>query len=283
MQITSSPPHRTPLPTLDALPLPGVLFDWDGCLAIGGRITAAARLLLQRCAPFAAIVSNNSTHDRGTFAAMLRRVGVALPPERIVLAGMETLRHAAIDRDVPTLLVGSMAMRHAATAMGLNLVDHAPRRVLLLRDTGFHYARLRRIVDAIGDGAELIVANRDRTHPGPGGRIVPETGALLAAILACVGDDAITAEIGKPGPLLYRRACAVLGIAVEDAVMIGDNPDTDIRGARLLGMGSILVGARGAVSIERLAQLPLPAWPIDQNRLIDSTSNVCRSEAVARS
>lgn len=248
----------------NTLALAGVLFDWDGCLAVGGRIMPAAIALLQRCAPFAAIVSNNSTHDRETFVTMLRRADITLPPDRIILAGVETVRHAAAAVDVPTLLIGSAAMRAAALRHGLHLVDHGPRRVLLLRDTRFHYARLQRIVDAIADGAELIVANRDRTHPGRGGRIVPETGALLAAITACVGDGAITTEIGKPGPLLYRRACSVLGIAPRDAVMIGDNPETDIRGARGLGMGSILVGPRGDIDIDRLAQLPVSAWPVDR-------------------
>lgn len=214
--------------------------------------------------PVSAIVSNNSTQDRDAFTAILRRTGITLPVERIVLAGVETLRHAAADPEVPTMLIGSAAMRAAALKRGIHLVDRAPRRVLLLRDTQFHYARLRQIVDAIGEGAELIVANRDLTHPGTDGRIVPETGALLAAIIACVGEGAITAEIGKPGPLLYRRACAVLKIAPADAVMIGDNPDTDIRGARGLGMGSILVGPRGHIGIDQLASLPLSAWPVER-------------------
>jgi 4-nitrophenyl phosphatase len=282
---TLSFPDSPEVIAVDRDAIRGVLFDWDGCVALGGRITPAAASLLRRCHSFSAIVSNNTTHDREAFAAMLRRVQVDLPLDRIVLAGVETLRWAAKE-DAPTLLIGSRAMRREARRLEIRLVNQRPARVLLLRDTGFSYATLQRVVDAIGAGAQLIVANRDRTHPGAGGRIVPETGALLAAITACVGEGAVNVEIGKPAPALYRRACAALGIAPNDAVMIGDNPDTDIAGARQLGMGSILVGPLGTTSIERLAELPLSAWPVDwgdQKRLIDKTSNVCRSEAVARS
>ena len=54
-------------------------------------------------------------------------------------------------------------------------------------------------------------------------------------------DVAFLSDAGKPDPAAYRRACEMLGLRVEQAVMIGDQLFTDIRGANRCGMASILV------------------------------------------
>jgi FMN phosphatase YigB (HAD superfamily) len=59
--------------------------------------------------------------------------------------------------------------------------------------------------------------------------------------------------------LLFHRACEVLGISPDQAVMIGDNPDTDIKGARALGMGAVLIGAQGDISTLDLRLPPVRA------------------------
>jgi HAD superfamily hydrolase (TIGR01509 family) len=69
---------------------------------------------------------------------------------------------------------------------------------------------------------------------------VPEAGALAAAVMAASG---VTRHIcvGKPEPLLFEAACHRLGIAPREAIMIGDNADTDGEGARRLGMAFVQV------------------------------------------
>jgi len=103
--------------------------------------------------------------------------------------------------------------------------------------------------------AELIATNPDRTHPGPGGSIVPETGALLASILACVGqvDHRI---IGKPEPALFEAGLARLGTTAHETVVIGDNDETDGLGAQRLGLRFAKLEAADAVTTAaRLASL----------------------------
>lgn len=239
----------------------GLLIDWDGCLAIGNRPHAAALHFLARFGERSAIVSNNSTHLPGDIAALLAARGIVFPVERIVLAGHETIRHVA-ERDAGRVMVfGDRRLRRRAKELGINVVRDSADVIVLLRDTRFNYARLERAANALLRGARLVVANIDLTHPGACGRLIPETGALLAAILACAphaADD--REEVGKPGPRLFLQACATLGIAPQRAVMIGDNPDTDIAGARGLGMPAILIGPRGGFGIEAL----LPAEPAVQ-------------------
>lgn len=219
-----------------------ILLDWDGCASVANRPFAATMAFLEHYGDRVAIVSNNSTLLPGDIVEVLARSGIAFPADRVILAGCEAIAAAARDPGARTLVLGPPRMRALAGRMGLTLSQKAADQVVLLRDTRFSYARLDRAADALRLGARLIVANPDKTHPGPNGAVVPETGALLAALGACVDLAALDVEIiGKPSARLFDRACAALGVRVEAAVMIGDNPLTDIVGAAAVGMRSILV------------------------------------------
>lgn len=230
-----------------------IFLDWDGCVMIGNRLMPAARVLLHRHAARIVILSNNSTHLPEDFSHTLALAGIRLPPDRIILAGAEAVRVAAQQEGARTLLFSSARLKGLARQMGLTLVRDAPDQILLTRDTRFTYAKLRRSINALHRGAELIVANGDLTHPGPDGQIVPETGALLAALRACVPDASIR-TVGKPGPLLFSRACEVAGVSPHQAIMIGDNPETDGLGAIDYGVFPILIGPGGSLTLEDIAQ-----------------------------
>ena len=226
--------------------------DWDGCVAVNNRVIASAGRLIARHLGRVAIISNNSTHLPEDFAAILADSGLAVPIERIFLAGVETIRAVAARGPARVLMFSSAKMRRFARELGVTLVRDEPDIVVLMRDARFTYAKLERAANAVRDGAKLIVANGDRTHPGPAGRLVPETGALLAALRSCVGEQMDVEIFGKPSPLLFERACQTLGITPQQAVMIGDNPETDGEGARRIGMPSIIVGGDSGLRMEDL-------------------------------
>lgn len=247
--------YDAPTPTPDRQALDhaaAILLDWDGCVMIGSQIVPAAQRLIRRHADRIVILSNNSTHLPEDFARLLLQVDIEFPPERIVLAGIETVDWAAQQWPAARIMLfGSTQIKCHARRRGLNLVRDEPDILLLMRDTRFTYAKLDRAINALRRGARLIVANSDHTHPGAGGRLVPETGALLAALTACVpGTEVVT--IGKPGPLLFARACAIAGVEPRQVVMIGDNPDTDGKGALAYGIRPILIGPQALLSLDDL-------------------------------
>jgi 4-nitrophenyl phosphatase len=87
--------------------------------------------------------------------------------------------------------------------------------------------------------------------------LVPETGSLLAALAACVDLAKVKVEIvGKPAAPLFLKACAALNIAPAQALMIGDNPATDVAGAQALGMAALRVDAAFDFRDESFASLP---------------------------
>ncbi|MDC7675548.1 HAD-IIA family hydrolase [Asticcacaulis machinosus] len=222
-----------------------VLLDWDGCLALGERLLPDAVRFLKVWGDRAAVVSNNSTHLPQVFARVMAREGVDFDPARIFLAGAEALNVTQGIQTADTVMViGNEVMKNHARSLGLILNDDTADVIVLMRDTGFSYDRLERIVNRLKTGARLIVANPDKTHPGADGRIVPETGALMAAIMACVEGCGVSVDIiGKPSPHLFARACAALGVSPSQAVMLGDNPLTDVAGADAFGANSLLINS----------------------------------------
>lgn len=52
-------------------------------------------------------------------------------------------------------------------------------------------------------------------------------------------------DCGKPDPGIFRHICRELGVAPQDCVMVGDNPERDVAGAINAGMKSVWV-QRGA-------------------------------------
>lgn len=84
----------------------------------------------------------------------------------------------------------------------------------LYRDRSFSHRRPEAASNAIRGGAALVVANPDLVHPGTAGHMVPETGALLQALLACTG-PVPHRIVGKPEPSPFLASLAVLGTTAE--------------------------------------------------------------------
>lgn len=214
----------------------GFLIDLDGTLASGNHLLPGARELIEATADRFAIVSNDSEHTPDQLARRFREWRLPIPVERIVLAGVAALEAAAEKRPGSRLLLfGSPALRRMARNMGFELAERNADTVIIARDRQFSYAKLAMAARAIRDGAEVLVAAPDLSHPGADGYPVPEAGALAAAIFAVTGPVAHLV-IGKPQPELFRHACRRIGIAPQHCVVIGDNPRTDGAGASGLGI-----------------------------------------------
>ncbi|OYX32356.1 MAG: hypothetical protein B7Y99_08600 [Caulobacterales bacterium 32-69-10] len=230
-----------------------VLLDWDGCISINDRPMDSALSFMNQHRGRIAVVSNNSTLFPEELSLILARAGQEVAPRNVLLAGTEAIARAVEIGASRVMVLGENRMKAYGRNQGLNIVREDADLVVLLRDTRFTYAKLERAANALRAGARLIVANPDLTHPGGKDRVVPETGALLAALTACLGSRQIEMEvIGKPSRRLFEKACQELRVNPSEAVMIGDNPATDIAGADAIGLNSILIGGPHGLSFDRL-------------------------------
>ncbi|SLJ91298.1 HAD-IIA family hydrolase [Novosphingobium mathurense] len=232
-----------------------LLVDWDGCVMQGGRLIEGADRFLRRFRDKIQIVSNNSTDLPDAFAERLAREGVPIDTARVHLAGHLAVWHVVLHHPGARIfMLATPELRGHARTCGLTLAkgQEDADTVLLLRDVGLTYDKLGRAINLVRAGARLIVANPDLTHPGDDGAVIPETGALLAAIAACA-PAAEPLIIGKPSAALFEQALRRAGIEPASAVMIGDNPLTDIAGAEALGLKAVLIDPARGVTLGALA------------------------------
>jgi 4-nitrophenyl phosphatase len=233
----------------------GVLVDLDGTLIVGGGPAPGALQLITEWRDRVVVVSNYSTMTSVAMSAQLAGMGLVLPPERICLAGEWAIARLAAERPgARVLCLLTSPMKALAEAHGLLVVEDDAEMVLLGRDLDLTYHRIERAARALYFGASLIVTNLDPSHPGPGLVPVPETGSILAALLAC-SPGTIPRVVGKPQPELFHQALGILGNEPARAVMIGDSPESDIAGAQAAGIPSILVGGAPGAQAPHIAAL----------------------------
>ncbi|RST84953.1 haloacid dehalogenase [Aquibium carbonis] len=204
-----------------------IFCDLDGCLVSGGHVYPNVRSFVASHADRLWIVSNNSSDTAETLSRRMATIGLAIDPRRILLAGEQAVHRIAAARPGAALsLYAEPPIRNLARSLGLRTESRKPDIVLLARDGDFTVRDLGRLIDEVHDGAALVVTNVDTVHPDDRGRPVPETGAIVAAIRACVPSVGFT-SIGKPAPDLVELGLRLSGAARAACVFIGDNAGTD--------------------------------------------------------
>jgi HAD superfamily hydrolase (TIGR01457 family) len=221
------------------------LIDLDGVVYRGNMLCRGAREFVEWLEAHRKkylFLTNSSAASQSQVRAKLVELGIDAAPGRVLGAGEAAVRHLA--RRLPggnTYLVGEPSMRALLLEHGLRVAGDGDVRVdavLCCLDRAFDYDKLAAAVRAVRAGAVFLAANRDPLLPVAGG-VLPGCGALVAAIEAASG---VTAEVvGKPQPLLFAEAMAVLGAVPEDTLMIGDNLGIDVLGGRRAGADAALV------------------------------------------
>jgi 4-nitrophenyl phosphatase len=230
----------------------GFLIDLDGTLIAGTRLLDGARSLLEFVEGRYAIVSNNSSDTSVSLARKLARLELPVEADRIVLAAEQTVLLVAQRYPRARIrVVAHPTLARFAADSGCDLVEEDPDIILLGRDPRFSYAKLTSIVNQMRGGARLVVTNPDMNHLAQDGGLMPETGSLMKAVVACSGIEP-ECIVGKPAPLLFQKALDLLGTAPGDTLVIGDNPLTDALGAERLQMPYLLVGSHRAAHIPSL-------------------------------
>lgn len=229
----------------------------DGVLVLGSEAAPGAAEFLDRFGAKVCLVTNESAYTPEVLSDRLSNLSLHIAPDRLIMAGPVAIDE--LQKEYPggqVLIRGAPGLHALARNAGIRTSPPGERAevVLLGRDPGFDMPALEEIVRAIEDGAELWVTNPDLRHPIEEGRHTYQTGAILQAVLACLGDVPYEV-IGKPQPTLFNEALSRLGARPEDAVMIGDNPATDGAGAAAANVPFLLVGTAPGASGANLAEL----------------------------
>ena len=223
------------------------LFDLDGCLRYGLQPAPGAIALLQTLrqrGKSILVLTNTSAKGAEGLAEELRPVGLVLAPHEIQTA-FDAIGTYIRQRFGPTkvLCIGTPALRERLRREGHEVLPLARCReaqaVVVGRDLEFNVDKMVAAAKAIDTGAAFIALNMDVRLPVEDGDYTAAAGPFVAAVatLAYKAPEVL----GKPSRTFFDIALQRLGVVPGDAVMVGDNVETDIKGGKEAGLVSILV------------------------------------------
>jgi HAD superfamily hydrolase (TIGR01450 family) len=223
------------------------LFDLDGCLRYGREPAPGAVPLLQtlrRQGKSILVLTNTSAKGAEELADELRGIGLDLAPAEIQTtfdAASEYIRYRFGPAKV--LCIGTPALQERFRREGHEVLPlHCCREakaVIVGRDLQFDIERMVAAAKAIDAGAVFIALNMDVRLPIEGGDYTAAAGPLVAAIATLAYKE--PEVLGKPSLAFFELALRRLGVTPQEAVMIGDNVETDIKGGKAAGLFSILI------------------------------------------
>ncbi len=229
----------------------GLIIDMDGVLWHGDRAQAGLveffETLRALNLPFV-LATNNASLTPERYLAKLQEMGVVVELTEILTSGMATALYLA-ERYRPeatrVFVIGGIGARQPLLDLGFTLTglddydgDRRAHLVVCGLDKDLSWDKLCTAALTLQAGADFYGTNGDVTLPNERG-FLPGNGATLAALTAATGVNPKT--IGKPTPVIYQQAMALLGVAPDRVIAVGDRLDTDILGAVNAGIRSVLV------------------------------------------
>jgi HAD superfamily hydrolase (TIGR01450 family) len=242
--------RRYPVLLLDAY---GVLMHSSGPLPGGPELIQA----LNRATREYFILTNDASRLPGTLAQRFRQFGLDVEADRIITSASLLPRYFAEHGLVGArcAVLGTQDSVSYVNMAGGRVVPAAEpfEALLVCDDDGYPFletvnaalSSLFRSFDA-GKDTQLILPNPDLIFPMGDGAFGITSGSIALVLEAALQlrypgrEDRRFARLGKPYPALFAEAARRSG--ARRMVMIGDQLETDIRGARSFGIDSALVG-----------------------------------------
>jgi HAD superfamily hydrolase (TIGR01458 family) len=221
-----------------------ILLDIDGVLHVSGEAIPGAPEAVQQLRAEGhriRFVTNNTTRARAELTAELKAIGIELEEEELATTPLAAGRLLGGLRVFPL----TMSAIRTDLAMHVTLVEDGAEVVLVggadeTAETGevFAYDNLNRAFAELRDGARLVCLHKNRwwqTSRGP----LLDAGAFVAGLEYAAQVEAEV--VGKPTAAYFEAALAELDATPGEAVMVGDDVEADIGGAKRIGMKGVLV------------------------------------------
>ena len=222
---------------LNTAAVKGILCDIGGVLYEGdtpypGAIEAVRRLKASYPVRF---ITNTTQKTGADIVTKLQQMGFDIDASEVMTALDVTKAYLLEKKSSATFILTDTAKRF------FDDLPDAPKRYVVVGDAqeNFTYDRLNEAFRTLMDGGELLAAAKNRCFKDHGGKLSMDAGGFVAALeyASCK-----TAQvIGKPSAAFYRLACASMGVAPGEAVMMGDDIESDVGGAQEAGLAGILV------------------------------------------
>ena len=221
------------------------LFDLDGVfyrgkesrVKIGGTRAVEA---LREHGRMLFVLTNNSTDTSETVHRRLLEFEIPVRREEVLTSAQMTAQYLREKHgSVSYYLVGEGGLDSEMKKEGHERVDgERADFVVIGLDRGVTYEVLDHAARVARGGAGIVATHDSALFMYKTGPAMA-AGPLVRAIEYASGKKATV--VGKPSPLMFRMALKRAGCRAEEAVMVGDQLDTDISGAQRAGIDPILV------------------------------------------
>jgi HAD superfamily hydrolase (TIGR01458 family) len=220
-----------------------VLIDIDGVLTVSweplpGAVEALS--VLRGAGLGIRLITNTTSKTRGWLARTLAGAGFEVAAEDIMTAPALTAEYLA--RHYPHARCHLLSSGDTAAELeGVHLVGPGePADVVVLGGAGpeFSYPAVNEVFSLLRAGAALVAMHQSLYWATSAGMEL-DSGAYLAGLEKAAGVQAEV--IGKPSPACFATALASVGTEPGQAVMVGDDVETDVLAAQACGLTGVLV------------------------------------------
>jgi NagD protein len=236
-----------------------ILTDMDGVLVRGSQAIPGAQefiaRLLETGTPFL-VLTNNPLYTPRDLQHRLATGGLQIPEKNLFTSALATAQFLSQQRPAGTaFVIGESGLTNALHQVGYTLTGANPEYVVLGETHAYNIDQVTQAIRLVAAGARFIATNPDPVGPSESG-VVPACGAMAALIEKATGVKPYF--VGKPNPLMMRRALNHIGAHSESTIMVGDRMDTDVVAGMEAGMETILVlsGVTRAEDVERFPYRP---------------------------
>ena len=215
-----------------------ILLDLDGVLYIGNVALPDAAWTVQRLRETGfrlAGVTNTTTQSRRAIAGKLVKMDIPLAEAQIHTPA--ALAMARIGNRSASLFVRNELRQDFS---GIREDENKPDFVVMgdIGGEGYPPEILRKIFLHVMDGAQLLALHKNRFWQKPDGLHL-DVGVFVAAIEYATGREAEI--LGKPSTDFFHGICRQIGVNPTEALMVGDDVESDIGGAKDAGLKTALV------------------------------------------
>lgn len=233
------------------------VLDMDGTIYLGERLfpfTPGFLAKLGETGRDYCFFTNNSSKNRRAYLEKLARMGLEVPPEKMLISNGVLLDWLAANRPGESAyVVGTPALEEDFRRAGVPLRGADADYVVLGFDTSLTYEKLCIACGLIRRGAAVYGANPDWNCPVEGG-FIPDCGSIAALVKASTG---VQCEFfGKPSPHTLHYMLKHTGCKPQELAVVGDRLYTDIAVAAGTAVTSVLV-LSGETTPQMLAESPI--------------------------
>ena len=217
-----------------------VLLDLDGVLYVEDEPVAGATDAVERLRDRGVavrFVTNTTAHSRPATLEKLRGLGFPLEEEELITPAALAVGHChAVGHTRASLLIRDEVREDFR---GLEPDERSPHAVIV-GDLGerFDYAVLNRAFRHVMNGAELVALQKNRYWERRDGLSL-DVGPFVAALEYATAQTAYV--VGKPARGFFEGVLRDLDCRPQDAVMVGDDIESDVGGALDAGLSGVLV------------------------------------------